>query len=73
MPRNSADVRTVVPGERLTVTVPEAAEMIGVSRAFAYEMVARGELPVVKLGRRSLVPLRALERLLDDPPLAPAR
>jgi hypothetical protein len=30
--------------ERLVYTVTEAAELLGISRAFAYELVARGEL-----------------------------
>jgi excisionase family DNA binding protein len=44
------------PDERLVYTVSEAAELLGISRAFAYEPVARGELPVIPLGRRCLVP-----------------
>lgn len=54
--------------ERLTVTVEEAARLLGVSRAFAYELVARKELPSVRLGRRVIIPRRALERLLDVEP-----
>jgi excisionase family DNA binding protein len=49
--------------ERLTLTVEEAGELLGISRAFAYELVARGELPSLRLGRRLLVPRRALEAL----------
>jgi excisionase family DNA binding protein len=41
------------PEERLVYTVAEAGEMLGISRAFAYELVARGELPVIRLGRRA--------------------
>jgi excisionase family DNA binding protein len=37
-----------------------AGELLGISRAFAYELVARGELPVIRLGRRRLVALLAL-------------
>jgi excisionase family DNA binding protein len=48
------------PGERLVLTVAEAGALLGVSRAFAYELVARGELPVIRLGRRILVPKAAL-------------
>ena len=55
---------TIVPGERLVLTVAEAGELLGISRAFAYELVARGELPVVRLGRRRLVPKVALLALL---------
>lgn len=35
---------TSVPG-RLTLTVQEAAGLLGISRAFAYEAVRRGEIP----------------------------
>lgn len=54
--------------ERLTVTVEEAAELLGISRAFAYLLVARNELPSLRLGRRVVVPRRALDRLLDVEP-----
>ncbi|MGH9123590.1 MAG: helix-turn-helix domain-containing protein [Acidimicrobiales bacterium] len=50
---------------RLTFSVPEAAAMLGISRAHAYELVARRELPAVRLGRRLLVPRRAVDQLLD--------
>jgi excisionase family DNA binding protein len=52
--------RTNLAGERLVLTVAEAGALLGVSRAFAYELVARGELPVIRLGRRILVPEAAL-------------
>jgi excisionase family DNA binding protein len=50
---------------RLVLTVTEAAAAIGISRTHAYELVARGELPSLRLGRRIVVPRRGLERLLD--------
>ena len=58
--------------DRLVYTVAEAGELLGISRAFAYELVARGELPVIRLGRRRLVPKVALLAILepersDDP------
>jgi excisionase family DNA binding protein len=51
---------------RLTWTVTEAAELLGISRASAYEAAHRGELPVRVIGRRMLVPRIALLRLLDE-------
>jgi excisionase family DNA binding protein len=54
------------PEERLVYTVAEAGEMLGISRAFAYELVARGELPVIKLGRRRLVPKAGLLALVGQ-------
>lgn len=50
--------------ERLTYTVDEAARLLGVSRGSAYEAARRGELPVIRLGRRLVVPRARLEDLL---------
>jgi excisionase family DNA binding protein len=49
----------------LTMSVPEAADLLGISRAFAYVLVARGDLPGLRLGRRVVVPRRALEQLIE--------
>jgi excisionase family DNA binding protein len=56
----------------LTLTVPQAARVLGISRALACELVARGELPSLRLGRRVVVPRQAFERVIDDeaPPAA---
>jgi len=48
------------PGDRFTVSVAEAGQLLGVSRAFAYELAARGELPTIRLGRRVMIPKVAL-------------
>ena len=53
--------------ERLTLTVEEAAEALGISRAFAYESVRRGDIPHIKIGRRILIPKAKLEELLHPP------
>jgi len=57
--------------ERLTVNVEEAAKLLGIGRNLAYEKAKTGEicpgLRVIKIGRRVLVPRRALERLLEEP------
>jgi excisionase family DNA binding protein len=55
------------PENCLTLTVEEAAEALGISRAFAYEAVARGAIPCIRIGRRILVPRIALERMLNAP------
>jgi excisionase family DNA binding protein len=51
--------------DRQTLTVEEAAALLGIGRTSAYQAVASGQLPVVRIGRRLLVPRAALERLLD--------
>ena len=50
---------------RMTLAVEEAAEILGISRAFAYALVRKGEVPSLRLGRRLVVPRRALEQLLE--------
>ena len=59
-----ADAKDGSDGDRLVYSVAEAAALLGISRAFAYELVARGELPVICLGRRRLVPKVALLALI---------
>lgn len=53
--------------ERLTLTVKEAAAMLGISRNLAYELARRGKLPgVIKLGEKRIVVSRVqLENLLQ--------
>ena len=53
---------------RPTLTVEEAGDALGISRASAYEGVRTGEIPSIRVGRRIVVPTAALRRLLgiDD-------
>ena len=50
--------------EKLTLTVDETAKCLGIGRNSAYEAIAKGEIPVIKIGKRLLVPKAALEKLL---------
>ena len=52
---------------RRTVTVPEAARQLGISRSFAYQAIARGDfpVPVLRIGGRVVVSRAALDRYLD--------
>ena len=45
--------------ERKTLTIPETAKLLG------YEAARRGEIPTIRIGRRILVPVAALERKLQ--------
>jgi len=51
--------------ERYCMTVPEAAARLGLSRNFAYELVKQGQLPVIRFGKRILIPKIALEKMLE--------
>lgn len=57
----------------LTITVPEAARRLGIGRNLAYEAVKRGEIPSIQIGRRILVSLSALERMLSERQLESGR
>lgn len=50
--------------EKLVFTVEEAGEILGLSRASAYQGVERGEIPSIRVGKRILVPRVALEKML---------
>jgi len=47
--------------ERLTLSVTEAAEILGVSRSFMYQLVKENKIPSLKLGNRRLIPKGNLE------------
>jgi excisionase family DNA binding protein len=49
---------------RATVSVPEAAKILGVGRNQGYEAVKNGQIPVIRIGKRLLVPMAALDRML---------
>jgi excisionase family DNA binding protein len=52
--------------ERRVVTVGEAAAILQISRGAAYQAVKTKQLPTIRIGRRLLVPIVALERLLGS-------
>lgn len=45
---------------RATISVEQAAKILGVGRTAAYEAARRGEFPTRRLGRRLVVPVPAL-------------
>jgi excisionase family DNA binding protein len=52
--------------DRPTITVEQAAAVLGISRQCAYDSVRRGEIKVIKLGRRLVVPTIPLRRRLGE-------
>lgn len=52
-------------GTRATVTVPEASAILGLSPWVGYQAAQRGEIPTLRIGRRLVVPVPALLRMLD--------
>ena len=52
--------------QRRTVTVQEAAKILGIGRDQAYTAARLGQLPVIRIGKRLLVSVPALERMLAE-------
>jgi excisionase family DNA binding protein len=51
----------------LTLTVEQAGRLLGIGRSTAYEIVASGDLPSIRLRRRIVIPTaRLAERLGVD-------
>jgi excisionase family DNA binding protein len=50
----------------LTITVSEAGKRLRISRWKAYEAAQRGEIPTIRIGRVIRVPIRALEKMLEQ-------
>jgi excisionase family DNA binding protein len=48
------------------LSVDETCKQLSISNSFFYLLVKRGQLRVIKLGRRTLVPIEELERLSQD-------
>jgi excisionase family DNA binding protein len=48
----------------LTITVREAARRLGVGKNCAYDAARRGDIPVIRIGRRIVVPLAAFEAMM---------
>lgn len=52
--------------QKLAVSVPEAAQMLGVSRQTAYALVNSSDFGAVRIGRKIIVPIAAMERWLNQ-------
>ena len=51
---------------KLTYSVIEMAELLGIGRSKAYELVRSGTVPSLRLGRRIVIPKLALSRFLAE-------
>ncbi|MDQ3571462.1 MAG: helix-turn-helix domain-containing protein [Actinomycetota bacterium] len=50
-----------------TITIEQAAQVLGLGRTAAYDAARRGEFPTRRLGRRIVVPVPALLEWLGAP------
>ena len=54
------------PQPRLLLRIEEVADMLGIGRSTVFEMVAAGELPVVRIRRATRIPRDQLEEWIRE-------
>ena len=52
--------------DALAIPLADAADLISISRSKAYAMAAAGDLPTIRIGRKTLVPMEALRQWLAE-------
>ena len=60
---HAADRMTAL--QPLSVRVKEACRLTGIGRSKLYELIAAGEVEIIKVGTITLVPMDSLRRFLD--------
>lgn len=53
-------------GRKLLLTVDEAARRLSLGRSHLYELVMRGDIDTIKLGRSRRIPAAALDRFVSE-------
>lgn len=64
---------SALPSGQLTFTISEAAALLGISTSTAYDCAHRGELPVLRFGRRMVVTRSTLQQLLGTETAGPSK
>jgi len=52
--------------QRLLLRIPEVAKALGLGRSTIYELIAKGELPVVRVGRAIRVSATTVQKWVTD-------
>lgn len=52
--------------EKIVYSITEVAELLGISKGYAYSLVKERKLPVLDLGRRKVIPKERLEKWIIE-------
>lgn len=52
--------------EKLVYSMQEAAEGLGISKSYMYELARSGKVPVLKLGKRLVIPKEKFVRWINE-------
>jgi excisionase family DNA binding protein len=58
--------RAALENQTLLVTVEEAGRLLGVGRTTMFELIGRGDIKSVRLGRRRLIARKSLESFVEE-------
>ena len=47
-------------------TIQDVAQMLGISRSFVYQMIKEDKIPVVRLGRRVIIPKLKFDKWFEQ-------
>jgi len=54
------------PMQRFLLRIPEVAKALGLGRTKIYELIAAGELPVIRVGRAVRVSVTAVQKWVEE-------
>lgn len=66
LPDSSPKGQEIANMAKFLLTIPEAGEMISISRATTYKLISSGQLRPIKIGRACRIPLAEIERYLSE-------
>lgn len=52
--------------EKLVYTIEEVAELLSISKSYAYELVRNGTIPVLQLGKKRVIPKGKLHEWINE-------
>lgn len=67
MKSGTIDGHTKTTVERATYTISEAGRRLGLGRNAAYRAARLGQIPIIQIGGKLLVPIALLEEMLAQP------
>lgn len=59
-------METAIKIPKKVYTVPEAAEVLGVSTSKMYQIIRMKGFPVIVLGKRRIIPIKELDRWMEE-------
>ena len=51
--------------ECLAVRIPQAAQLLGIGRSSVYELINKGQLETIKIGRSTVIPMDVLRGYIE--------